>query len=184
MADMWPCECPCHPRPARNDVHANGVCSCELSPQQRRKRSVKALEELRVRFEARASAEKEQTQKLEDMLRQAGITVTGRLGGSPFVISGVYKGCGFYLRERWQKWVLVVEDPPFTGANLWRHTSAHPGRVLAEGVTTGAYADLVPDMVNMLHDYVFRIRCAHIEGGNFCPQCGTRLVPVFPQAER
>ena len=170
------CACSCHPTPGVADKHSDGgKCSCEMTPEEKLERRRKALAD----FEEISAEWREQYRKEEERLlaifTNAGVTVTDYIAAAPFVVAGVMQGCGFYLRERWDTWVVVAEKYPWSGQDVWKNRDV-PTEVVAEGIRNhGSDRELAEEVIIHLQDYLIRATCSHTLGGRFCPDCGEKL---------
>ena len=170
------CPCSCHPHPGVVDKHGEGgKCQCQFTTEERaeqRKKVIALFQELSEEGEKLFSEEKKE---IFSIFTHEGAEIAEYLPTTPFVIAGTMKGCGFYVRERWDSWVLVAETYPWEGVDVWKNRNT-ANEVVADGVfSQNSYVELSREVVEHLKDYITRSTCTHIEGGRFCPDCGKKL---------
>lgn len=179
------CECSCHPRPGTPDVHGDRMCSCQLSPHERREQwaqASQAMSELGEHLRAAAAQQAAEVQAAADRL---GVEAYQASEFAPWVIAGTIDGRAFYMRERSDMYSIVIADDDHPAEQPW---TAAPGEDHALVIKTGTSDDIYignpPDhgkalqyIVTVVRDHLRRAMCAHVrrEGDRFCPACGERL---------
>lgn len=181
------CECACHPRPGGR-IHPDGTCPCQLTAQEREERRTaleQALEAVHSE-NAQLSAQRELT--LAQVAGELGVEAAEEVPAAPWVITGVVDGRGFYMRERWDAYSIVIAPDDRPGLDVWS-AIGEPGLLVHEGTVSDLldpggqidYRVALPFVVDVIRSELRRRTCPHPSGpgDQFCPRCGSALEVTF-----
>jgi hypothetical protein len=176
------CGCTCHPAPADPETHPGQVCSCQLSPDERRARAEGALAELAQLGQQMAASEQERRGAFDALAAELGVTLEIAGGEAPLQIVGEVGGVRFYLRARHGSYRVTVPGPSAApGADPTDYAVAVV--TVAEGGDDVLYdvedrAAALRVAVAAVRRYLAARSCDHAGALRCCPRCGTEVVPA------
>ncbi|GAA3817072.1 hypothetical protein CSO01_36710 [Cellulomonas soli] len=188
------CFCACHPRPADPDSHGGGrSCPCQLTPEELRALRARTSKLLKEHSTALEAAQREREQRLVDIAADLGIEAREDNLYAPWVIVGRVDGRGFRMRERSDRYAIVIAPDDSPTIDPWNA----PDGTQTITVRTGDASDLgnvgPPDyrlaltvITETIRTFLRQRTCPHphADGDWYCPRCGLTLVDLTrPPAE-
>jgi hypothetical protein len=182
------CRCSCHPTPP-GSLHEGGVrCPCQLTVEERRAAVADfferhdALHSDADHLAARAAADAHLAAAIAELEASGDVTIDQCGGAAPFVITGSVAGRGFYLRERHDRYRVVVAPDDDPAIDIWSAPPSTGHIVVAAGdadafVVAGQFDPAVPlrYSVDAVRLFLSRRTCSHDGAARFCPTCGVEM---------
>lgn len=175
------CSCACHPRPADPALHDGGAsCVCQMTRAERAAR----LQDLFAAFrdDEHVDHVERERRRVEAAATRLGVHLDEVGGAAPFVVRGRVDGRGFYLRERHDRWRVVIAADGDPTEDPWSAPAAAATIVVAEGVSDeledGDRFDQVRAVevaVGAVRLFLLRRSCTHDRAARFCPACGVEM---------
>lgn len=183
------CGCSCHPSPG-GDPHEGKTCPCQLTPDDRAQRHADLAKSLTASRAAYALVHQARTDELAAAAAALGVEAVEDGPGAPWVIVGTVDGHGFYMRERWDTYDIVVAPDDDPTIQPWGAPIETPTTVIRSGTISDllpgasmSYRHVLAFVVGEIRTYLRRRTCEHpsARGDRFCRACGSPLVdPAEP----
>ena len=180
------CECGCHPSPGGR-VHPDGVCLCQFTTEEQTQRLAAAERALDAVHQSNIQTWELQAALLQRLADELGVEASETVPAAPWVITGRVDGRGFYMRERWDVYSIVIAPDEHPGLDVWASVD-EPGVVVREGTIsdlvasdgTVDYQVALPFVVSVIRSEIRRRTCPHPTraGDEFCPRCGAPREPA------
>lgn len=183
------CGCSCHPSPG-DDPHGGRTCSCQLTPDERARRHADLEKALTASRAAYALVHRARADELAAAATDLGVEALEDGPGAPWVIVGTVDGHGFYMRERWDTYEIVVAPADDPAIQPWGAPIETPTTVVRSGTISDllpggsvSYRHVLTFIVGEIRTYLRRRTCEHPSAprDRYCPACGSPLVdPAEP----
>ena len=157
---------------------------CQLTVQERSERHRELRRALAASHALYAPVRRAHADELAAAAANLAVDAREDSAGAPWVILGTVDGRGFYMRERWGAYDIVIAPDDAPGVQPWDAPaetrtiairSGHLGELQPNGLN---YRDALTLIVRSVRSYLRRRACTHpsAPGDRYCRACGSALI--------
>lgn len=183
------CGCGCHPQVGRR-VHGDALCPCQMSQGELRAWQEQTSSQL-VAARAEFTPIREMNEaSLAAAASEHGVRASEESPGAPWIIRGLVDGRAFYMRERWDRYIIAMAAADRDDVDPWGSRADSGSLTIQTGTLDELdsdgqvdYAKALSVIVGAIRSHQRRVACTHRHGSGdrYCSACGLALVdPALP----
>ncbi|KQR17256.1 hypothetical protein [Cellulomonas sp. Leaf334] len=174
------CGCACHPTPG-TPIHGGLPCQCQRPPAD----GLSLAEIMETAGPTQPEDDGGSNEELEQAALEFGIEAREVVPGGPWVVSGSCDGLGYYLRDRGDRFRVVVAPDEDPNLDPWEAPPEQVTLELASGSSHSLWDDghLSPRLAlrlvaSVVRTYRRQQACTHPHSSidRFCALCGANMV--------